>query len=216
MDKKEYLKTIISEARVILATAERNRQFIANPLTGQHSLLISKYDYEKWMTKTNDFLNKYNYKNYQVTVKGQVPYSEIMLSKLAIVTALYGSLDLDQDDICNLNLIPSKTIKLFRDKHYESAVFSAFKQIEIIIREKSGFKDLYGANLVKNAFGPTKGPLRDSKLLSSEQTAQMELFSGALCSIKNPESHRDTKYSRQETIELLNLANYLLRILQTK
>ena len=51
MDKKEYLKTIISEARVILATAERNRQFIANPLTGQHSLLISKYDYEKWMTK---------------------------------------------------------------------------------------------------------------------------------------------------------------------
>ena len=64
------------------------------------------------MTKTNDFLNKYNYKNYQVTVKGQVPYSEIMLSKLAIVTALYESLDLDEDDICNLNLIPSKTIKL--------------------------------------------------------------------------------------------------------
>ncbi len=47
MNKKDYLKSIIDEARVILATAERNRQFIVNPLTGQHFLLISKYDYEK-------------------------------------------------------------------------------------------------------------------------------------------------------------------------
>lgn len=160
MNKRDYLKSIIDEARVILATAERNGQFIVNPLTGQHSLLISKYDYEKWITKTNDFLNKYNYKNYQVTVTGQVPYSEIMLSKLAIITALYESLDLDEDDICNLNLIPSKAVELFRDKHYDSAVFSAFKQIEMIIREKSGFQDLYGANLVKNAFEPANGPLR--------------------------------------------------------
>lgn len=64
------------------------------------------------------FLNKYNYKNYQVTVTGQVSHSEIMLSKLAIVTNLYESLDLDEDDICNLNLIPSKAVELFRDKHY--------------------------------------------------------------------------------------------------
>lgn len=45
-------------------------------------------------------------------------HSEIMLSKLAIVTNLYESLDLDEDDICNLNLIPSKAVELFRDKHY--------------------------------------------------------------------------------------------------
>lgn len=86
----------------------------------------------------------------------------------------------------------------------------------MIIREKSGFQYLYGDNLVKNVFGLANGPLRDNKLLSNEQIAQMELFSGALCSIKNPESHRDTNYSKQETLELLNLANYLLCILQTK
>ena len=212
MNKRGYLKSIIDEARVILATAERNGQFKVNPLTGQHSLLISKYDYEKWITKTNDFLNKYNYKNYQVTVTGQVPYSEIMLSKLAIITALYESLDLDEDDICNLNLIPSKAVELFRDKHYDSAVFSAIKQIEMIIREKSGFQDLYGANLVKNAFGPANGPLRDNKLLSNEQTAQMELFSGALCSIKNPESHRDTKYLN--SLHFLNIPIRISKVIE--
>nr|QGT49754.1 hypothetical protein Melaina855_1410 [uncultured Candidatus Melainabacteria bacterium] len=216
MNKKEYLKSIIDEARDILSTAERNGQFIINTYSGQRSLLISKYSFEKWMSKTNSFLEKYNYKNYQIKTNGQTPYSEIMLSKLAAITALYESFELDEDCIGNLSLIPLKSVELFRDKHYESAVFIAFKQIEIIIKEKTGLTELYGANLVKNAFGPSNGPLRDSKLLSNEQTAQMELFSGALCSIKNPESHKNITYSEQEAIELLSLANFLLRILQNK
>ena len=215
MNKKEYLKSIIDEARNILNTAELNGQYIVNNYTGQKSIHITKYNYEKWITKTNDFLKKYNYKNCDVHINGQVPYSEIMLTKLALITALYESFNLEDDCINNLDLISPKSVELFRDKHYESAVFNAFKQIEISIREKTGL-DLYGANLIKTAFGPSNGILRDSNLVSSEQTAQMELFSGALCSIKNPESHKNISYSKQEAIELLNLANYLLRILKNK
>lgn len=215
MNKKEYLKSIIDEARNLLSTAEKNEQFIVNTYTGQRSLLISKYNYEKWITKTNDFLKKYNYKNCEVHINGQVPFSEVMLTKLAKITALYESFDLEDDYICSLEFLPKKVAELFRDKHYESAVFNAFKQIEIIVREKTGL-DLYGANLIKTTFGPTNGVLRDNNLVSNEQTAQMELFSGALCSIKNPESHKNISYSKQEAIELLNLANYLLRILKNK
>jgi len=215
MNKKEYLKSIIDEARNLLSTAEKNEQFIVNTYTGQRSLLISKYNYEKWITKTDNFLKKYNYKNCEIHFNGQVPFSEVMLTKLAKITALYESFDLEDDCINNLDLLPVKSIELFRDKHYESAVFNAFKQIEIIVREKAGL-DLYGANLIKTAFGPTNGALRDDNLVSNEQTAQMELFSGALCSIKNPESHKNISYSEQEAIELLNLANYLLRILKNK
>lgn len=215
MNKKEYLKSIIDEAKNILNFAEINGQFIVDVYSRQRSLLISKYSYEKWITKTNEFLKKFHYTNCNVQLKGQPPYSEIMLTKLAMLEALYESFELEDDCINNLDLLPAKSIELFRDNHYESAVFNAFKQIEIIIREKTGL-DLYGANLIKTAFGPTNGVLRDSNLVSSEQTAQMELFSGALCSIKNPESHKNINYSKQEAIELLNLANYLLRILKNK
>lgn len=215
MNKKEYLKSIIDEARNLLSTAEKNGQFIVNTYTGQRSILVSKYNYEKWITKTEDFLKRYNYKNCDIYINGEVPFSEVMLTKLAKITALYESFDLEDDCICSLEFLPKKVAELFRDKHYESAVFNAFKQIEISIREKTGL-DLYGANLIKTAFGPSNGILRDSNLVSSEQTAQMELFSGALCSIKNPESHKNISYSKQEAIELLNLANYLLRILKNK
>ena len=42
----------------------------------------------------------------------------------------------------------------------------------------------------------------------------MELYAGAIGFIKNPKSHKMLTLSEEKCIELLHLANYLLRILE--
>lgn len=216
MNKKDYLKSIIDEGRNILNTAQNRQQIIFDINIGREILVIPQFAFEKWMTKTNDFLKEYNYNNYNVKINGPAAYSEIMSTKLAMITALYESFELDDNKLENLDLLPKDVKDLFKDKYYDSSIFKAFKYIEITIRNKTGLKDKYGANLIKIAFNPHNGKLCNVNLSSGEQVAQMELFSGALCSIKNPESHHLNTYSEQETIELLHLANYLLRLLQNK
>ncbi len=216
MNKKEYLKSIIDEGINILNNAKNRGCISVDICTDREFLVVQKFDYERWMTKANEFLKKYNYNNCIVKINGSVPYSEIISTKLAMITALYDSFALDENKLENLNLLPKEIKDLFADKYYDSSVFKAFKYVEVTIRNKTGLKDSYGANLVKTSFSSKKGQLCDINLPTGEQVAQMELFSGALCSIKNPESHKFNTYSEQEAIELLHLANYLLRILSNK
>lgn len=213
MNKKEYLYSIILEAKNILSIAEQQNLFLINTHTGQRFLDISKYSFDKWIAKTNDFLKKYNYTNCQVQINGQIPYSEIMLTKLAKLEALYDSFELDDDCIANLNFIPTNVKTLFNDKHYSEAVFEAYKYIEVSVKNKSGFTDLFGMDLMRKAFSKNDGPLKNNQLPDGEQVAQMELFSGAIGFIKNPKSHNIITISKDKAIELLHLANYLLRVL---
>jgi uncharacterized protein (TIGR02391 family) len=212
MNKKEYLYSIIKEAQNILSTAETQGHFLINQYTGQRYLDISKFSYKKWITKANEFLKKYNYTNCQVQINGQVPFSEIMLTKLAKLTALYESFELDNDCLDNLNFIPINVKILFNDMHYAESIFEAFKYIEVSVRNKSGLTDLYGMDLMKKAFGKS-GILKNNNIPEGEQVAQMELFSGAIGFIKNPKSHNIVTISKDKAIELLYLANYLLRVL---
>ena len=66
---------------------------------------------------------------------------------------------------------------------------------------------------MRKAFGKM-GTLKNNNLPDGEQVAQMELFSGAIGFIKNPKSHNMVNISKEKTIELLHMANYLLRILK--
>ncbi|MDD3237902.1 MAG: TIGR02391 family protein [Candidatus Gastranaerophilales bacterium] len=212
MNKKEYLKEIIDDANYILNKYQGS--YIVNPLSGQRILNVSKYDYEKWITKTNKFLKKYNYTDCQVNINGNVPYSEVVLTKLAMITALYESFELDDDCINNLNFLSEDIKKLYKDEHYSQSVFDAFKFIEVQVKNKSGLKDLFGVSLMRQAFSKQDGPLKNINLPDGEQVAQMELFAGAIGFIKNPKSHNMISVSKEKATELLHLANYLLRILQ--
>ena len=176
--------------------------------------MLDKFSYEKWMTKTNDFLNKYNINNCKVQINGQMSPSDIMISKLAKITALYESFSLDDNCLSNLHLLPQDIKDLYRDKHYSQAVFDAFKYIEVKVRTKSGLDNLLGVDLMRQAFSAKNGPLKNSKLPEGEQVAQMELYAGAIGFIKNPKSHKMLTLSEEKCIELLHLANYLLRVLE--
>ncbi len=214
MNKQEYLRQIIDEGHFILQQAQQYDYRTTNILTGRQVILLDQFSYEKWMTKTNDFLNKYNINNCKVQINGQMTPSDIMISKLAKITALYESLVLDDNCLSSLHLLPQDIKDLYRDKHYSQAVFDAFKYIEVKVRTKSGLDELLGVDLMRQAFSAKNGPLKNSKLPEGEQVAQMELYAGAIGFIKNPKSHKMLTLSEEKCIELLHLANYLLRVLE--
>lgn len=96
---------------------------------------------------------------------------------------------------------------------YDVAVFLAMKAVEISVGEASGISDQIGVRLMRAAFHPSNGPLSDRSVDEGERDARMNLFVGAIGSYKNPQSHRDVNLdSPREAIEIIMLANHLLRI----
>lgn len=106
----------------------------------------------------------------------------------------------------------------FMRGEYDTAVFQAFKTVEVAVREAGQFgADLVGTKLMRKAFDPKEGPLADQESEDGEKEARSSLFAGAIGSYKNPQSHRDVNLENPaEAIELILFANHLLRIVATK
>ena len=103
---------------------------------------------------------------------------------------------------------------LFLRGEYETAVFQAFKTVEVRVRKAAGLDPkFYGVPLMRKAFHPDSGPLTDSTEPPGERDALGHLFAGAIGRFKNPSSHRHIAItSPAETVEILQFASHLLRI----
>jgi uncharacterized protein (TIGR02391 family) len=102
---------------------------------------------------------------------------------------------------------------IFLRGDYDTAVFQAFKEVEISARSASkAGNDRLGCALMREAFTPKNGPLSDAREIPGEQTALMELFAGAIGYFKNPGSHREVEVTAIEAAETIMLASRLLRI----
>jgi len=114
-------------------------------------------------------------------------------------------------------ILVRKVKQAFVRGDYDTAVFQAFKEVEVRVRKKAGFSNEdFGVPLMRKAFGPPAGLLVDKGATSGEQNARMELFTGALGTFKNPSSHRDVNFSDpKEAADIIHLANQLLRIVQS-
>lgn len=98
---------------------------------------------------------------------------------------------------------------------FDTAIFKAFKEVEVRVRKKAKLTDSeIGVPLMTRSFSPNKGPLADQSADKGEQVAMMNLFAGAIGKFKNPSSHRDTEYTNTDEVkDILCLANQLLRII---
>lgn len=101
---------------------------------------------------------------------------------------------------------------------YESAVFKAFKAVEVAVRKAAELPNSsYGVPLMRKAFDPASGRLTDKSAEPAEREALGHLFAGAIGVFKNPPSHR---YVNPEdpaaVVEEIMLASRLMRFVDER
>lgn len=115
-------------------------------------------------------------------------------------------------------IIAQKVWSAFIRGEYDIAVFQAYKEVEVAVRDASGFAPtVIGVDLMRQAFHTNSGPLTNSNLPESERLALQHLFAGAIGSYKNPQSHRHVSITDPiEAVEMIILASHLLKIVDSR
>jgi uncharacterized protein (TIGR02391 family) len=113
--------------------------------------------------------------------------------------------------------IAQKVWATFLRGEYDTAVFQAFKEVEVAVRQTGKFtnKD-YGVDLMRKAFHVSTGPLTDKTEPESERDALSHLFAGAIGLYKNPSSHRSVEILPEEAVEMIIIASHLLKIVDDR
>jgi uncharacterized protein (TIGR02391 family) len=94
----------------------------------------------------------------------------------------------------------------FLRSEYYTAVFQAFAEVRVGVRETGGFADTdLGVPLVRKAFDPAVGPRTDTTALHAERETLAHLLAGVL-GYKNPHGHRNVRIEPQEAVEMIMLS----------
>jgi len=115
--------------------------------------------------------------------------------------------------------IASEVSSLFMHGHLDTAVFHAFREVEIALRRAvPGEPKRTGREVVRDAFNPTNGKLRNIKadVTDSERDGEFALFSGAIGCLKNPGSHSRVPLFREDAARLVLFASHLLSLVEER
>ena len=110
-----------------------------------------------------------------------------------------------------------KVWSLFLRGDYDTAVFQAFKEVEIAVRRAGNYDETdLGTKLMRKAFHVENGNLTNSNQQEAEKQSCSDLFAGAIGSFKNPHSHRNVSVTADEATEMIIFASLLLRIVDSR
>ena len=114
--------------------------------------------------------------------------------------------------------IAQKVYPAFLRGEYDTAIFQAFREVEVAVREAGEYSQAdVGVSLMRAAFNVPSGPLTDKTLVPAEQQAMSDLFAGAIGLFKNPASHRSQGgIQPAEAVERIMFASQLLRIVDER
>ena len=147
---------------------------------------------------------------------------EIILEKSASNDFISKSKDIMFDLLISDSQLNFTTRRLFDDGHYSQAVFEAYKLVEDIVKEKAQMtvSREIGAGLMQKVFSRNNPKLRlnpgATTIDGDEQQGYMDIFAGVMLGIRNPRGHGSIKVDNaQEALELLVLANHLIRKTRT-
>lgn len=104
---------------------------------------------------------------------------------------------------------------LFKDGHYASAIFEAFKEVTNFVKEKSGEKSIDGTTLMAKIFNKDTPILKLNNLQEDwekdEQAGFMYLYMGASLGIRNPKAHAYiVQKDPYKTLKFLSFASILI------
>lgn len=120
------------------------------------------------------------------------------------------------------SLIAEKVYPAFLRGEYDTAVFQAFREVEVAVRKQGNFPaETVGVKLMREAFRPAqssgvRGPLTDVELPVAEQEGLMNLFAGAISLYKNPQSHRNVPTDAVDAADVIIFASHLLRLVDRR
>ena len=124
-------------------------------------------------------------------------------------------------------LIGNEVYPIFLSGKYDTAIFEAFRQVEMAVREAGLLQDqpYYGTDLMRVAFRPagdkkgqpiSPGPLTDTRRPAAEQESMAHLFAGAIGVFRNSTGHRHVGSAAEEAAEVIVSASMLLRIVEAQ
>jgi uncharacterized protein (TIGR02391 family) len=114
-------------------------------------------------------------------------------------------------------VIANKVEAAFQNAEYDTAVFQALREVEVAVRNASGFLPTdMGSALMRKAFDLKTGPLRDESTIDLEKIAISEMFSGLVGAYKTPRSHRHGVLDATEAAEIIIFASHLLKIVDAR
>lgn len=113
--------------------------------------------------------------------------------------------------------IAQKVWATFLRGDYETAVFQAFKEVEVRVRTVGRLPNsLVGTDLMRKAFDSKSVPLTELSQEKGERDALAHLFAGAIGRYRNSTGHRTVTMEAQEAVEVIVLASHLLGIVDKR
>ena len=115
-------------------------------------------------------------------------------------------------------IISQKVYHLFLRGDYDIAVFQAFKEVEVAVRNAGSYtaEDRGSYQFMRKAFHPENGNLKDANQTADEKQATSDLFAGAMGLYRNPHAHQNISVTAEEAVEIIIFASHLLRIVDSR